>query len=231
MSNPIIDSLKGKVIVSCQALKHEILHSPDIMARMALSAKVGGASGIRANSVVDICAIKEAVDLPVLGIIKQDYENSECYITPTMDEVRALYYGAKPEIICVDATNRIHPEGKNGADFIRDIKKEFPDILIMADISTLEEGIEAAKAGADIVSSTLAGYTPYTTKSDGPDFELMKALVANVDVPVIGEGRIWTREEAVEALKTGIHAIVIGTAITRPMDTTKRFVDFVEKNR
>lgn len=228
--NPIIKGLKGKVVISCQALKHEIMYGSQYMQKFAESADKGGACGIRANSVVDIKAIKEVTKLPILGIIKQDYDNSECYITPTMAEVDALYNDAKPEIIAVDATCRIHPEGKNGADFIRDIKKKYPDALIMADISTYEEGVEAEKAGADIVSTTLSGYTSYTVKSDGPDFELMRRLAADLEIPVIGEGRVWTREEAVEAFKTGIYSLVVGTAITRPYDIAKRFCDYVAEN-
>ncbi len=228
--NPIIKGLKGRVVISCQALKHEIMYGSQYMQKFAESADKGGACGIRANSVVDIKAIKEVTDLPILGIIKKDYENSECYITPSMAEVDALYNEAKPEIIAVDATDRIHPDGKNGAGFIKDIKAKYPDVLIMADVSTYEEGIEAEKAGADIVSTTLAGYTSYTTKTEGPDYELMRKLASALEVPVIGEGRIWTREEAVEAFKTGIYSLVVGTAITRPYDIAKRFCDYVAEN-
>lgn len=221
----VLESIKGKLIVSCQALEDEPLFGSDTMAKMADAAFRGGAAGIRANTVVDINAIKAKVNLPVIGIIKRVYENSECYITPTMKEVDELFEQAKPEIIAVDGTARKHPDGEDGAEFIKKIKSKYPDQLLMADISTLEEGISAWKAGADLVSTTLSGYTSYSPAIEGPDFELMKELCRNVDIPVIAEGRIWSPDDAVKAFKQGVYAIVVGGAITRPMEITKRFVE------
>jgi N-acylglucosamine-6-phosphate 2-epimerase len=223
----ILDQIKGNLIVSCQALESEPLFGSELMAKMAICAKVGGGKGIRANTTADICAIKKAVDLPVIGIIKRVYEGSECYITPTMKEVKELIDQAGPEIIAVDATNRVHPDGRDGKQFIAEIKKAYPNVLLMADISTYEEGIDAVNAGADLVSTTLSGYTPYTPKRNSPDFELMAGLSADVQVPVIGEGNIWSPDEAVRAFETGVFAIVVGTAITRPRDITKRFVESI----
>lgn len=225
----ILEKIKGGIIVSCQALEDEPLHGSDTMVKMATAALLGGAVGIRSNSIQDVKAIVEKINLPVIGIIKRVYEGSECYITPTMKEIDELVEEAKPQIIAVDGTKRIHPDGATGCEFIADIKKKYPDLIIMADISTLEEALEAERAGADLVSTTLSGYTSYSPKLQGADFELMKKCSEKLSIPVIGEGRIWTREEANEALQTGVHAIVIGSAITRPMEITKRFVSFIRQ--
>ncbi len=222
----VIESLKGGIIVSCQALESEPLHSSYIMSRMAYAAKEGGAVAIRANSFEDIVEIKKAVDLPVLGIVKRDYEDSEIYITPTIAEIDELVK-AKAEIIALDATNRVRPNNVSLEEFIRIIRSKYSNLILMADVSTFEEGITAWKLGFDIVSTTLSGYTAYTEKLDGPDFQLIKKLSETIDVPVIAEGRIWTREEAAEAIKMGAFAVVIGTAVTRPREITQRFVSAI----
>ncbi|MCM0647580.1 N-acetylmannosamine-6-phosphate 2-epimerase [Clostridium swellfunianum] len=221
--NKIIEGLKGGIIVSCQALENEPLHSSYIMSRMAYAAKEGGAIGIRANSYEDIAYIKKTVDLPILGIVKRDYEDSEIYITPTMTEVDELVK-AKADIIALDATNRIRPNNISLEEFIKEIRSKYDDLLLMADVSTFEEGITAWRLGFDIVSTTLSGYTSYTEKLDGPDFKLIKELSENIDRPVIAEGRIWTREDSAKAINMGAFAVVVGTAVTRPREITERFV-------
>jgi N-acylglucosamine-6-phosphate 2-epimerase len=226
--NSIIKALKGGLIVSCQALEDEPLHSSAIMARMAFAAKEGEAIAIRANSYKDIVEIKKTVDLPVLGIVKRDYKDSDIYITPTMKEIDELVE-AKAEIIALDATNRIRPNGLTLEAFIKQIREKYENLLLMADISTFEEGVRAYELGFDIVSTTMSGYTPYSIKLDTPDFELLEKLVKSVEVPVIAEGRIWTREEAVKAMELGAHAVVVGSAITRPREITKRFSKALRK--
>ena len=221
--NSIIKSLQGGLIVSCQALEDEPLHSSAIMAKMAFAAKEGGAVAIRANSYKDIVEIKKTVDLPVLGIVKRDYNDSDIYITPTMKEIDELIQ-ANVEIIALDATSRIRPKGLSLKEFVEQIRDKYGDILLMADISTFEEGITACRLGFDIISTTMSGYTPYSTKLDTPDFELLEKLIKSIDTPVIAEGRIWTREEAAKAIKLGAHAVVVGSAITRPREITRRFV-------
>jgi N-acylglucosamine-6-phosphate 2-epimerase len=228
--NETIKALKGGLIVSCQALEDEPLHSSYIMGRMAFAAKEGGAIAIRANSYNDIVEIKKTVDLPVLGIVKRDYEDSDVYITPTMKEIEELVE-AKAEIIALDATNRIRPQGLTLEVFIKKIREKYENLLLMADVSTFEEGVRAWELGFDIVSTTMSGYTPYSKKSDTPDFELLERLVNTVKVPVIAEGRIWTREEAVKALENGAHAVVVGSAITRPREITRRFADAINKTK
>lgn len=218
----IINGLKGKLIVSCQALENEPLHSPFIMSRMALSAKMGGASGIRANSVEDIEEIKKTVDLPVIGIIKKNYNSSQVYITPTIKEVRELIK-TNAEIIAIDATKRERPNKEKIEDLILLIKKSGK--IAMADISTLEEGIYAENLGFDIISTTLSGYTEYSIKRTQPSFELISELKKSIDKPIIAEGHIRTPEQLKKVLKCGAFCAVIGSSITRPQLITKQFTD------
>lgn len=224
----ILDRIKGGLIVSCQALENEPLHDSYIMSKMAWAAYLGGAAGIRANTVVDIKAIKEMVDLPVIGIIKQIYPDSEVYITPTVKEVDALVeIGC--EIIAVDATDRLRPEGKTFDVFFDEVRNKYPNQLFMADTSCFSEGKKACELGMDLIGTTMAGYTPYTKGTPLPDFTLMERYVNELDVPIIAEGGIWAPEELRRAMDIGVHAAVIGTAITRPMDITKHFLKTLEK--
>lgn len=224
--NKILKQLKGKLIVSCQALEGEPLYGSHIMRKMALAAKEGGASAIRANGFEDIVAIKEETNLPVIGLIKKDYPNCEVYITPTTREIEELIKSGC-EIIAMDATNRCHPDGVSLKEKVDLIHKA--GLLAMADISTEDEAIKAEKLGFDIVSTTLSGYTPYSKQQEKPDIELVRKLVGKLSIPVIAEGKITTIEEfeAVKAEKP--HAIVVGSAITRPQLITKRFVDAYKK--
>jgi N-acylglucosamine-6-phosphate 2-epimerase len=225
--NSVLKKLKGGLIASCQALESEPLHSSFIMSRMAYAAMEGGAAGIRANSYEDIVEIKKTVDLPVLGIVKKDYDDSPIYITPTMKEIDTLV-SSGTDIIALDATERLRPQGVTLDEFVGSIRKKHGDVLLMADVSTFEEGVKAEKLGFDIVSTTLSGYTPYSPKKETPDFELIDRLVKTVKIPVIAEGKMWVREEAVQALKLGAFAVVVGTAISRPREITRRFVNAIK---
>lgn len=213
-------------MVSCQALSHEPLHGPQNMALMAKAAQAGGAVGIRANSGADIAAIKAAVDLPVIGIKKKAYDASDIYITPTLEDALEIA-AAGADCIAIDLTDRYRPGGQKPEDLIKAIRAH-TDVLIMADISVFEEGVYAQELGVDLVSTTLSGYTPYSPRLEGPDFELMERLAHTLNIPVCGEGRIWTREDAARAYQTGIFALIIGSAITRPQDITRRFVHAVQ---
>lgn len=217
----MIEKLKGKVIVSCQALEDEPLHSSFIMSKMALAAKAGGAAGIRANSVKDIQAIKEVCDLPLIGIIKRDYPDSDVYITPTNQEVIELLT-TNAEIIALDATKRKRPHGEQLKELVQQIHEA--GRLAMADVSTFEEALAAEKDGFDIVSTTLAGYTEYSRKTETPDFELLKEIVDHVNIPVIMEGHTDRPEQVTEALEIGAYAVVVGSIITRPQLITARYV-------
>ena len=223
MADKVLESIRGGLIVSCQALENEPLHSSYIMQRMAVAAMWGGAAGIRANTVSDILKIREEVHLPVIGIIKKEYADSEVFITPTLKEVDELA-SIRPEIIALDGTDRIRPGGIRLEEFFREVRKRYPTQLFMADCSTLEEGIRAADLGFDVIGTTLNGYTAYTKGNELPDIRLIKSMVEKTQKPVIAEGGIWTPEELESVIGTGVLAAVVGTAITRPMDITIRFV-------
>jgi N-acylglucosamine-6-phosphate 2-epimerase len=219
----LFERIRGGLIVSCQALPDEPLHGADTMALMATAAMRGGAAGIRANSVADIRSIKSAVDLPVIGLIKRVYEDSPVYITPTMAEVIGLA-GSGADIIAMDATNRVRPGGGTIAELFPEIRRRYPDRIFMADCATVEDGHNAEALGFDLVGTTMAGYTDETRQQELPDFPLMRALATRLQIPVIGEGGIWSPEQLSEAFRQGVFCAVVGTAITRPMDITRRFV-------
>ena len=221
----MLDVIKNNLIVSCQALEDEPLHSPFIMGRMARAAKEGGAVAIRAQGVDDIIEIKRVTNLPVIGIIKRNYKDSEVFITPTEKEIKELIETGC-EMIALDATNRIRPNNEKIKDLLELIHKS--KRLAMADISTYEEGIKAQEMGFDCISTTLSGYTSYSTQSDKVDFKLLEELVKDCSIPVICEGRIYTPEELKEAFDIGAYSVVIGGAITRPQQITKRFVKAIK---
>lgn len=226
MKNEIIlEKIKGGLIVSCQALQDEPLHSSIIMGKMAIAAKVGGAVGIRANSVEDICEIRKNVDLPIIGIIKSIYENYDVYITPTIKEVEMLI-NSPCEIIAFDATERKRPNNVKIDEIIKRI--HVSGKLAMADISTYEEGVKASNLGADIISTTLSGYTEYSPQKSEPDYELIKELSENVKIPVIAEGRIASPDKLLKSLKCGAYSVVVGGAITRPQLITKEFTEAIK---
>ena len=225
--NEKIEGLRGRLIVSCQALSDEPLHSSFIMGRMALAACQGGAAGIRANTREDILEIKSLVDLPVIGIVKRDYEGSDVYITPTMAEVDELA-GLKsmaPEIIAVDATGRLRPGGVTLPDFYRQIREKYPGQLLMADCSTVEEALFADRLGFDFIGTTMVGYTPESRhlKIEDNDFEILREIVAKARHRVIAEGNIDTPAKARRVIELGAYCVVVGSVITRPQFITKRF--------
>lgn len=227
MKNKIIERIKGGLIVSCQALADEPLHSSYIMSRMAYAAMAGGASGIRANSVEDIKAIKQEVSLPVIGIIKQVYPNQPVFISPTMKEIDALV-ASGCDIIATDATDRCRPDGKSLVDFFSEVRKKYPETLFMADCSTSQEGLLAEQLGFDFIGTTLASYTDYTRDRQLPDYELIRQLVATCQRPVIAEGGIWSPEDFKRVMAEGALAAVVGTAITRPQEITKRYIEVLK---
>ena len=191
MMNQKVENLKGKLIVSCQALPDEPLHSSFIMGRMALAAKVGGASGIRANTKEDIKEIQSQVDLPIIGIVKRDYADSEIYITPTMKEVEELME-VKPEIIAMDATISKRPGNKSLDEFFHEVKEKYPNQLWMADCSTVEEALHADELGFDFIGTTMVGYTKQSKgdKIEANDFEILRKIVDKAKHRVIAAGRL-----------------------------------------
>ncbi|MEK4259919.1 N-acetylmannosamine-6-phosphate 2-epimerase [Paenibacillus odorifer] len=214
--------VKG-LIVSCQALEHEPLHGGDTMAKMARAAVQSGAIGIRTNGVPDIVAIKKEVNVPVIGLIKREIPGSAIFITPTLDEVKAIV-SAKAEIIALDVTNR-----EERLESVKPLIEyaHLRGVLVMADISTFEEWLAAEKLGVDFIGTTLSGYTPYSTQQEGPDLVLIQQLSGSVNIPVVAEGRIWTPEDAAKAKNAGASYVVVGSAITRPQLITSRYVKAV----
>ena len=224
--NKKVEGLKGKLIVSCQALPHEPLHSSFIMGRMAVAAKEGGALGIRANTKEDIAEIKSLVELPVIGIVKRDYEDCKVYITPTMKEIEELME-VRPEIIAVDATGALRPEGKNLEEFFKEVKAKYPNQLFMADCSTVEEALHADELGFDFIGTTMVGYTEQSAvlKIEDDDFAIIREILSKAKHPVIAEGNINTPEKVKRVIELGCFSVVVGSIITRPQLITKAFAD------
>lgn len=224
----LFNRIKGQLIISCQALPGEPLYDPQrsLMPYMARAAKEAGSPMIRTNSIRDVVGIKEETGLPVIGLIKKVYEGYDGYITPTMAEVDALVE-AGADIIAIDCTDRKRGDGITPWEYIRRIKAKYPNQILMADISDYHEGMEAYKCGIDLVSTTMSGYTDYTPKLEGPDFELAAKLARDLPIPVIGEGRVHTPEEAVHMLDMGVWAVIVGGAITRPLEIAERFMTAV----
>lgn len=223
-----IKTLKGKLIVSCQALPQEPLHSSFIMGRMARAAKEGGAAGIRANTKEDIKEIQEVTGLPIIGIVKRDYSDSEVYITPTMKEIEELME-VKPEIVAIDATGALRPGNVTLADFFHQIKEKYPEQKLMADCSTIEEALFADELGFDFIGTTMVGYTPQSKglKIEENDFEILRTILKKVKHPVIAEGNVNSPEKAKRVIELGSYAVVVGSSITRPQLITKGYAEAV----
>ena len=209
--NKKIQALRGELIVSCQALPEEPLHSSYIMSKMAAAALEGGAKGIRANTKEDIRAIQEEVDLPIIGIVKRDYPDCEVYITPTMKEVDELME-VKPEIIALDATGALRPGG-------------------LTDCSTVKEAQYADEIGFDFIGTTMVGYTKQSQgdRIEEEDFRIIREILETVKHPVIAEGNINTPEKAKRVKELGVFSTVVGSVITRPQLITRSFVDALHK--
>lgn len=224
--NDKVKSIHQKLIVSCQALPQEPLHSSFIMGRMALAAFQGGAYGIRANTKEDIAEIQNNVDLPIIGIVKRDYDDSAVYITPTMKEVEELME-VKPEIIALDATGALRPGNVTLDDFFKKCRETYPDQLWMADCSTIEEALHADELGFDFIGTTMVGYTPQSKgdKIEENDFEIIRTILARAKHPVIAEGNINTPEKVKRVIELGCYSVVVGSIITRPQLITKAFAD------
>ncbi|HFZ5451530.1 TPA: N-acetylmannosamine-6-phosphate 2-epimerase [Staphylococcus aureus] len=216
------------LIVSCQALPDEPLHSSFIMSKMALAAYEGGAVGIRANTKEDILAIKETVDLPVIGIVKRDYDRSDVFITATSKEVDELIE-SQCEVIALDATLQQRPK-ETLDELVSYIRTHAPNVEIMADIATVEEAKNAARLGFDYIGTTLHGYTSYTQGQllYQNDFQFLKDVLQSVDAKVIAEGNVITPDMYKRVMDLGVRCSVVGGAITRPKEITKRFVQIME---
>ncbi len=225
--NNILEKIKGTVVVSVQAMPYEPLYLEKCMVAMMKSVINGGAGALRVAGVRDITNAKRLFNVPIIGITKPeripDNFKEIVYITPTVKDVLDVI-NAGADIVAFDGTQRKRPNGEKLEDLIKYI--HINKRLAMADISTLEEGLKVAELGVDIISTTLAGYTieSANSPSDKPDFELLEQLSKSVNIPLILEGRIWAPSQVDKAFELGAHAVVIGSAITRPQLITKKFV-------
>ncbi len=219
----VIQRLYHGVIVSCQAPAGSPLDHPPCIAAMALAAELGGATGVRIAGVRNIRRVRRVTQLPIIGIEKVKSPASPVYITPTLRSMRHIH-GAGADIIALDCTSRKRP-GNYTVEQMLDTAKRELRALVMADVATVEEGVRAASLGADLVSTTLNGYTEETRcNAEGPALDLLKRLVRHVQVPVVLEGRVRTPQDVVRGLELGAYAVVVGTAITGVETLTREFV-------
>ena len=228
----LFDVMKGQVIVSCQATPGEPLYLKDgtVMHLMARAAKEAGAKMIRTSSVRDIVAIKEETGLPVIGLIKREYPGYCGRITMTMHEVDECME-ALSDIISIDCTFHERADGLTPPEFLKQVRQKYPNIIIMADCATLPEAQAAFAAGADLVGSTMNGYTPDTVADNngGPNYHLVEEMARCLPCPVIAEGRVHTPEQVKRMLELGAWAVVVGGAITRPLEIATRFIKAAEE--
>lgn len=228
----VLDMIRHKLIVSCQGYDEKTFHTAEDMLMMANAADLGGCVGFRLNSPEYVALIRKHYPKHcIIGIWKRESEGSNVYITPDVESIFALKE-AGADIIALDATKQKNYLGDYGWETIKKAKEIDPSLILMADVSNYEEAKLASDAGVDIVSTTMSGYTEYTKdKLKGPDFELIKDCKRNLSAFVICEGRIWSREDALECFACGADSVVVGTAITNPKLITKRYVDYLkEKN-
>lgn len=223
----LIESMKG-LIVSCQTHPDDPIHTEDMVVKMAEAAKWGGAVGIRANTPQQIAAIKAKVDLPIIGLWKIWNDNTDVFITPTMEACKAIWE-AGADIIALDCTSQINAQGRPAYELLAELKKEIPQAPIFADVSNFEEAKRAAQMGADIVAPTLYGYTEETKHIEEPDMRAFAKMCRELgdQVSIMMEGHIYTPEDAMKCLYLGADAVVVGSAITRPHLITKRFTDLL----
>lgn len=223
----LLNSLKGGLIVSCQTQKDEPIYTPDMVVKMAECAKWAGAVGLRINSPEQIRQVKEAgFGLPIIGLYKVWHDDTDVFITPTMKEVDAIVE-AGADIIALDCTAQITHEKTQAWDLIKEVCKKYPDHVIFADVSNIEEAKRASKNGAEIVAPTLYGYTKETAHAEGADYRMVARMCQELkdEAYVIMEGHLYTPEDAMKCIFVGCHAVVVGSAITRPHYVAKRFVD------
>jgi len=225
----VFNKIRGGLIVSCQSEGDDPFNTPGGVTLFARAAEMAGAAAIRSQGLAKIRRIIRDVPLPMIGLLKGKFPDGTVKITGSFRQVEQLRrLGC--DIIAVDATFRPR-EGLTGPEFISAIKERFPGTVIMADIATYAEGTACCKAGADCLSTTLSGYTPETSHlpKDEPDFELLKNLVKDCDIPVIAEGKIKSPGEAAEMMKLGAFAVVVGTVITRPRVVMGWYREAIEK--
>lgn len=224
----LIEKFRGGLIVSCQVQHDDPVYSKDFVVKMAKAAQWGGAVGLRANSPEQIRSIKKEVDLPIIGLWKIWHDDTDVFITPTLEAAKAVW-DAGAEIIALDCTNQITHEGKPAYELLPIVKEAIPEAAIFADVSTYEEAMQAFELGADIIGPTLYGYTEETKHIEQPDLREFARMCRDLKdkAYVIMEGHLYSPEDAMKCIFLGAHSVVVGSAITRPHLITKRFVDLL----
>ena len=227
MTDPIA-AIRGRLIVSVQAYPGEPMHDPRTMAQIAEACVQGGAAAIRAQGLADLGLIRERVRSPLIGLWKDGEQG--VYITPTVRHAQAVA-DTGCDVVAMDATRRPRPDGRSFAQTVAALRESHPQTLVMADCGSLDDALAAQDAGADLIGSTLAGYTGERPKTDGPDFDLIEQMVARLTAPVVVEGRVHTLAQAQQAMSLGVHAVCVGTAITHPSSLTRWFCEAVDSSR
>jgi N-acylglucosamine-6-phosphate 2-epimerase len=231
----LIKSFNKKLIVSCQAERDDPFNKPEYLAMFAKAAELGGACAVRVEGIQNIKTIKARINIPVIGIIKGKFHDNYLLLTPDFDDIENLIK-CKCDLIAIDATKRVRPNGYTGFNFLNEVKKRY-DIPIIADISNYNEGITAAGLGADFIATTLSGYTPDSIDHidvDNPDYDLISTLSSSLNIPIIAEGRIRTPSDAIKAIEFGAYSVVVGTTITSPKIITQMFcsaLDTLKSNK
>lgn len=230
LSEPFFSALQSGLIVSCHAEEADGADGFDALRYFVSAAVKGGASGLRIEGADRVRAVREMTKLPIIGFVQGTYSDGAALITPSFDDIAALQ-AAGADIIAIDSTKRKRPGDIDGFIFFEQARKKFA-VPLWADVANFREGIRAAEMGADVVATTLAGYTPSSAVEDyrTPDFTLIRELSSALTIPVIAEGRIWTPEDARQCLSLGAHAVVVGSAITRPRVITRMYVETLRGN-
>lgn len=212
--------LKGRLIVSCQAYPGEPMLDPRTMTQIAQAAIAGGAAGIRAKGLTHLTMMRSHLTVPIIGLVKKG--TCGVFITPTLEDCLDVA-STGCEVVALDGTRRRRPDGLSLSQTITRLKEAHPEVLVMADCGSLEDARSAEQSGADLVGTTLSGYTGERPSEAGPDHALVGEMAASCGVPVVAEGRIRDPAEAVRALDAGAWCVVVGTAITHPTSITSRF--------
>lgn len=220
----LVERLAGRLIVSVQAYPGEPMRDPHTIAAVAQSCVRGGAAAIRVQGIEDIRATAVAIDVPVIGLVKEGEKG--VYITPTL-ELALACAEAGARIVAIDATARPRPDGLTFAEVVSGLKEKHPDVLVMADCGSVDDCVRAEADGADLIGTTLGGYTGDREKTVGPDFEFATEAIAACSRPVVVEGRVHTLDQAAAVMKLGAHAVCVGTAITHPSTITGWFAEAV----
>jgi N-acylglucosamine-6-phosphate 2-epimerase len=222
LSERLRAQLQGGLIVSCQAPVGSPLDDPYIISALALTAEQHGAAAVRIKHPAQIAAVRARVRVPIIGLDKVEFADSSVYITPTFEIARRVAENGA-DIIALDATKRQRPRGETLADLIQRVRSELKK-PVLADVATFDEGLHAAECGADLVATTLCGYTEESKGTSQPALDLLERLAAVLRVPVVCEGGVSSPEEVKAAFACGAFAIVVGTAITGVGQLVEKFV-------